>query len=53
MIGSKLSLSQQQAIKWALCSRIMIITGGPGVGKTTLINSLIKILKKSKVVILL
>ncbi len=49
----KLSSSQQQAIKWALCSKFMIITGGPGVGKTTLINSLLKIFKAEGVKILL
>lgn len=41
----KLAPSQQQAIEQALSSKVMIITGGPGVGKTTLINSLLKILR--------
>jgi len=43
-IGISLSKSQQQAIKWVLRSGFSVVTGGPGVGKTTLINSIIKIL---------
>ncbi len=38
-----LSASQQQAIEIVLTSKISIITGGPGVGKTTLVKSLITI----------
>src|SRR5580693_3484095 len=36
--------SQSQALRTALSSNVTVITGGPGVGKTTLINSLLKIL---------
>lgn len=39
-----LSSSQQAAIHLALRSKVMIITGGPGVGKTTLVNSILKII---------
>lgn len=39
----KLSTSQQEAITKALNNKITIITGGPGVGKTTIVNSLLKI----------
>ena len=43
---TKLALvdSQKAALRLALVSNVMVITGGPGVGKTTLINSLLKIL---------
>src|SRR6202163_2292935 len=39
-----LAHSQKQALRAALDSNILVITGGPGVGKTTLVNSLLKIL---------
>ena len=48
-----LSQTQKQAIEVALSSKVMIITGGPGVGKTTLVNSILKILKAKKLNILL
>lgn len=41
----QLAASQRDAIKTALQNKITIITGGPGVGKTTVVNSIIKILK--------
>ena len=43
---TKLALadSQKAALRVALFSNVTVITGGPGVGKTTLINSLLKIL---------
>jgi exodeoxyribonuclease V alpha subunit len=40
-----LSASQQAAILQALRSKVFIITGGPGVGKTTVIKSLLTLLK--------
>lgn len=38
---------QREAIKQLKYSKVMVITGGPGTGKTTLINSIIKIAKIS------
>jgi exodeoxyribonuclease V alpha subunit len=38
-----LSPSQRSAITLALKEKVTIITGGPGVGKTTIINSILKI----------
>ena len=48
-----LSKNQKQAIEVALSSKVMVITGGPGVGKTTLVNSILKILKAKNLTILL
>jgi predicted ATPase len=33
-----------EADRVALASKVLVITGGPGVGKTTLVNSILKIL---------
>ena len=52
---TKLALadSQKAALRVALVSNVTVITGGPGVGKTTLINSLLKILIAKAVTIAL
>jgi exodeoxyribonuclease V alpha subunit len=42
--GLQLAESQRQALTLALASKVMIITGGPGVGKTTLVNSILKVI---------
>lgn len=39
--GLPLSEEQREAVKLALLSRFMILTGGPGVGKTTATNTLV------------
>ncbi len=49
--GLTLSESQKAAIKQVLNSRLSVITGGPGVGKTTLVNSILKILRAKRVTI--
>ncbi len=51
--GRKLSPSQHDALKTALRSRAVVITGGPGVGKTTLVQSLLRILTAKKLKCLL
>jgi exodeoxyribonuclease V alpha subunit len=43
--GIRLAPSQQEAVRLALGSKVLVITGGPGVGKTTLVNALLKILQ--------
>ena len=47
----QLSQSQRQAIIETLRSKVSIITGGPGVGKTTLVKSLLLILRAKSLVI--
>jgi len=46
-----LSPSQKDAINIVLKEKVVILTGGPGVGKTTIVNSLLKIIlaKKMKI----
>jgi exodeoxyribonuclease V alpha subunit len=41
--GLLLAESQREAVRRALSSKVLVITGGPGVGKTTLVNSILKI----------
>ncbi|MDK1020712.1 MAG: ATP-dependent RecD-like DNA helicase [Candidatus Hydrogenedentes bacterium] len=45
----QLSPEQNEAIRMAAKARMMVITGGPGTGKTTLLNSLLAILEKKGV----
>lgn len=51
--GRKLSPSQHEALRTALGARAVVITGGPGVGKTTLVQSLLKILAAKRLQCLL
>jgi exodeoxyribonuclease V alpha subunit len=51
--GKTLAPSQREALKTVLTNRVVIITGGPGVGKTTLVNSILMILNAKKVKCLL
>src|ERR1700693_4345398 len=46
--GLALADSQREAIRVALGAKALVITGGPGVGKTTLVNSLLQILLAKK-----
>lgn len=54
-VESKLGLSyedsQNRAISAALSEKVVVITGGPGVGKTTILNGLLKILRAKKAVV--
>ena len=43
-----LSPTQREALGRALSSRVFIITGGPGVGKTTLLDALLAIVRAKK-----
>ncbi len=51
--GLSLAESQAAAIRLALKSKILVITGGPGVGKTTIVNSILRILSAKGINLLL
>lgn len=44
-----LAPTQRTAVETSLRSRVAVITGGPGVGKTTLVNAVLRILKARNV----
>ena len=51
--GISLAESQREALRLALASNALIITGGPGVGKTTLVNSILNALVAKSVMVAL
>lgn len=51
--GLSLAASQAEAIRLALRSKVTVITGGPGVGKTTIVNAILRILSAKGVKLLL
>ncbi len=51
--GKALGESQRAAVQSALTHRMLVITGGPGVGKTTLLNTILTIVRAKKVKCLL
>lgn len=52
-IGLALAESQAAAIRLSLRSKLLVITGGPGVGKTTIVNAILRILAAKSVKLLL
>ena len=51
--GLSWAKSQIDAIRLSLISKILVITGGPGVGKTTIVNAILRILDAKGVNLLL
>ena len=49
----KLAPLQIQAVKSAVSDKVLVITGGPGTGKTTIINAVLKIFSKLPIRIML
>ena len=52
-IGLALAPSQKAAVRLALASKVLVITGGPGVGKTTIVKAILRILAAKTVKLLL
>ena len=51
--GLALAHGQADAVRTALASKVSVITGGPGVGKTTIVNAILRILSAKGADILL
>jgi len=43
-VGFAFAESQRTAVKRAVASKVLVITGGPGVGKTTIVKAILRIL---------
>ncbi len=52
-LAINLAEKQAEAVRCTLESKVMVITGGPGTGKTTIINAILKIFSMLKVKIML
>jgi exodeoxyribonuclease V alpha subunit len=51
--GLALANSQKAAIRLALAAKVLVITGGPGVGKTTIVKAILRILAAKRTKLLL
>ena len=51
--GLTLAESQRAAVRAALASKVLVLTGGPGVGKTTVVNTILRVLRARRVRVLL
>jgi exodeoxyribonuclease V alpha subunit len=51
--GKTLATSQREALKLVLGSKMAVVTGGPGVGKTTLLDTILRLLVAKGVKVLL
>ena len=52
-VGLRLAPAQRDAVALAVREKVLVITGGPGVGKTTIVNSILKILNAKRLKCLL
>jgi exodeoxyribonuclease V alpha subunit len=52
-IDLQLAESQKTAIRLAVVSKVLVLTGGPGVGKTTIVNSILRVLSAKSAKLLL
>ena len=47
-LGIELAAQQETAIREAMMAKMLVVTGGPGVGKTTLVRSLLEIFRAKR-----
>ena len=47
-LGHSLAPAQQKALEQAVKRKVLVITGGPGVGKTTLVNAIVQVFRAKK-----
>lgn len=52
-LGITLAKEQEEAVKASIKAKVLVITGGPGTGKTTIIKAIIKVFQAAKARILL
>ncbi len=52
-LGLQLDDNQREAVKGALANKVMVITGGPGTGKTTIIRAIIELMNRRGQTVLL
>ena len=52
-VGLQLAPQQRDAIWLACRSKVLVITGGPGVGKTTVVNSIVQIMQAKRLTVVL
>ncbi len=52
-LSIKMAPEQEEAVSTSTQSKVMVLTGGPGTGKTTIINAIIKVFEKVNAKILL
>jgi exodeoxyribonuclease V alpha subunit len=45
--GIALAVPQREAVSRAMQGKVLVITGGPGTGKTTIINAIVRILERT------
>ena len=52
-VGFKLAAAQREALALACRAKVLVVTGGPGVGKTTLVKAILKVVQAKKLRVVL
>jgi len=51
--GLVLAAGQQRAVKWATSEKVLVLTGGPGTGKTTVTRAILELYIRNKLKVML